>query len=52
MMDEHTLAHMSTAMWEPHLLSRVALERWQKEGRRLEERLKDRVEELLSGQGG
>jgi trimethylamine--corrinoid protein Co-methyltransferase len=52
MMDEHTLAHMSTAMWEPHLLSRVALERWQKEGRRLEERLKDRVEELLSGRGG
>lgn len=49
MMDEHTLAHMSTAMWEPSLLGRVNLERWRNDGgMTLEQRLRGRVEELLA----
>lgn len=48
MMDDHTLANMRTAMWEPSMLKRITQEEWKDAGgNKLEKRLKERVEELL-----
>jgi trimethylamine--corrinoid protein Co-methyltransferase len=46
--DEHTLAHMRTAMWAPSLLQRSGLENWVREGSpSLRDRLRARLHELL-----
>ena len=46
--DEHTLAHMRTAMWAPALLRRSSLEEWAREGApSLQGRLRARLHELL-----
>lgn len=46
--DEHTLAHMRTALWAPALLQRTALEDWVREGSpSLQARLRARLHELL-----
>jgi trimethylamine--corrinoid protein Co-methyltransferase len=46
--DEHTLAHMRTAMWAPSLLQRSGLENWVREGSPgLQDRLRARLRELL-----
>ena len=47
-MDDHTLQHMSTAMWEPKLLRRMSLEGWTGSGSvPLQERIRERLEDLL-----
>ena len=46
--DEHTLAHMRSALWSPGLLQRAGLEDWQARGSpSLQRRLRERVGELL-----
>jgi len=46
--DEHTLAHMRTALWAPALLGRSSLEDWVREGSpTLQDRLRARLHELL-----
>jgi trimethylamine--corrinoid protein Co-methyltransferase len=46
--DEHTLAHMRTALWSPSLLRRAGLEDWVREGSpSLQDRLRARLRELL-----
>ena len=46
--DEHTLAHMRTAMWSSALLRRSGLEDWVREGSpSLQDRLRARLRELL-----
>jgi len=47
-MDDHTLKHMRTAMWEPGLIRRVPLEEWTAGGSvALEKRICEKVQELL-----
>jgi trimethylamine--corrinoid protein Co-methyltransferase len=47
--DEHTLAHMRTALWAPSLLRRTSLEDWVREGApSLRDRLRARLRELLA----
>ena len=49
MMDDHTLANMRSAMWEPRMLKRNTQEEWKNaEAEPLEKRIKQRVEDLLS----
>jgi trimethylamine--corrinoid protein Co-methyltransferase len=46
--DEHTLAHMRSALWAPGLLQRSGLEEWQSRGSpSLHSRLRARLHELL-----
>jgi trimethylamine--corrinoid protein Co-methyltransferase len=46
--DEHTLAHMRTALWAPALLQRASLEDWVREGSpSLQDRLRARLREML-----
>jgi trimethylamine--corrinoid protein Co-methyltransferase len=46
--DEHTLAHMRTAMWTPGLLARSSWEEWARAGApSLQDRLRARLRELL-----
>ncbi len=48
LVDEHTLAHMRTALWAPALLQRSSLEDWVREGSpSLQDRLRARLHELL-----
>jgi trimethylamine--corrinoid protein Co-methyltransferase len=47
-MDEHTIRHMSRAMWEPKLLRRTSLEGWAGSGSApLQKRIREKLEELL-----
>jgi len=49
MMDEHTLANMKTAMWEPGIIKRTPLAGWQNAGGvLLEQRIKEKVDDLLA----
>jgi trimethylamine:corrinoid methyltransferase-like protein len=48
LLDEHTLAHMRSAMWAPGLFERSGLEDWQGRGSaNLQRRLRGRLRELL-----
>jgi trimethylamine:corrinoid methyltransferase-like protein len=48
-MDDHTLAHMSTAMWEPKLFGRSSLEGWIGSGAApLQTRIREKLEDLLT----
>jgi trimethylamine:corrinoid methyltransferase-like protein len=48
-MDEHTIRHMSSAMWEPKLLRRTSLEGWAAVGSvPLQKRIRDKLEDLLN----
>jgi trimethylamine--corrinoid protein Co-methyltransferase len=48
LVDEHTLAHMRTAMWTSSLLQRSGLENWVREGApSLQDQLRARLRELL-----
>ncbi len=48
LLDEHTLAHMRSAMWTPGLFERSGLEDWQGRGSPgLQKRLRGRLRELL-----
>ncbi len=47
-MDEHTIQHMSRAMWEPKLFRRTSLEGWAGSGSApLQKRIREKLEELL-----
>jgi trimethylamine--corrinoid protein Co-methyltransferase len=47
-MDEHTIQHMSRAMWEPRLFRRVSLESWAGSGSApLQRRIREKLEDLL-----
>jgi trimethylamine--corrinoid protein Co-methyltransferase len=47
-MDEHTIQHMSAAMWEPKLFRRTSLEGWTGGGSApLQKRIREKLEELL-----
>jgi trimethylamine--corrinoid protein Co-methyltransferase len=47
-MDDHTLRHMSTAMWEPALFTRKSLEGWSAGGSApMQSRIRERLEDLL-----
>ena len=47
--DEHTIAHMSRAMWEPTLFRRTSLEGWAGSGSApLQRRIREKLEELLA----
>jgi trimethylamine---corrinoid protein Co-methyltransferase len=48
LVDEHTLAHLRTAMWEPSLFRRATLEEWTGAGRRgLRGRVREKLLDLL-----
>ena len=48
-MDEHTIAHMSQAMWEPNLFRRTSLEGWADSGSApLQRRIREKLEDLLA----
>jgi len=48
-MDEHTLQHMSTTMWEPKLFRRNSLEAWIGDGSRpVQARIREKLEQLLA----
>lgn len=48
-MDEHTIAHMSQAMWEPKLFRRTSLEGWADSGSApLQRRIREKLEDLLA----
>jgi trimethylamine--corrinoid protein Co-methyltransferase len=48
-MDDHTLAHMSTAMWEPKLFGRTSLEGWIGAGAApLQTRIREKLQDLLA----
>jgi trimethylamine--corrinoid protein Co-methyltransferase len=47
-MDEHTIQHMSRAMWEPKLFRRTSLEGWAGSGAApLQKRIREKLEDLL-----
>jgi len=47
-MDEHTIQHMSRAMWEPKLFRRTSLEGWAGSGSvPLQKRIREKLEDLL-----
>jgi trimethylamine--corrinoid protein Co-methyltransferase len=53
LMDEHTLAHMRVAMWQPGLFARTTLPEWQAAGAvELRTRLRLRLQELLGDTPG
>jgi trimethylamine--corrinoid protein Co-methyltransferase len=46
--DEHTLAHMRTALWAPRLFARSSVETWQSRGSpSLQSRLRERLRDLF-----
>jgi trimethylamine--corrinoid protein Co-methyltransferase len=48
LVDEHTLAHMRTALWAPGLFERLGVEAWQSRGSpSLQSRLRERLRDLL-----
>jgi trimethylamine--corrinoid protein Co-methyltransferase len=48
-MDEHTIRHMSSAMWEPRLLRRTSMEGWTAGGSvPLQKRIRGKLEDLLN----
>lgn len=49
MLQNHTLANMRTAMWEPKILKRIPVENWLNEGgKSLDQRIKENVADLLA----
>lgn len=48
MMDEHTLSHMRTALWQPSIFQRATREKWSESGSvQAVKRIRERVTELL-----
>ena len=48
MMDEHTLSHMRTALWQPSIFQRATREQWSQSGSvQAIKRIRERVTELL-----
>ncbi len=49
LMDDHTLKHVRTAMWQPTLSRRVSLEDWQSAGAEdMQKRVRERLRDLLT----
>jgi len=47
-MDEHTLRYVRTAMWQPALFRRVALEEWRNSGaKKMQKRVREKLMDLL-----
>jgi len=48
LMDEHTLRYVRTAMWQPALFRRVALEEWRNSGaKKMQKRVREKLMDLL-----
>ena len=49
LMEDHTLKHVRTAMWQPTLSQRVSLDTWQNSGGdNMQKRVRERLSDLLS----